>query len=170
MWYYRARGTNVYICMLGASTKAFDWVHNGKLFNLLRQRNLPPTITRLLLDIYTRQRLYASWNGEISDPFQTQNGVKDGGILSSILFCVYIDELLRCIDSSGLGCHIGHLLYAGVGFADDMGLLTPSIQALLPRQISVINVILNIRGQRPRSHRSFELFGMFKEQCVVQYF
>ena len=69
--YYRARSTNVYICMLDAS-KAFDRVHYGKLFNLLRQRNLPPTITRLLLDMYTRQRLYASWNGEISDPFQTQ--------------------------------------------------------------------------------------------------
>ena len=48
--YYRARGTNVYICMLDAS-KAFDRVHYGKLFNLLRQRNLPPTITRLLLDM-----------------------------------------------------------------------------------------------------------------------
>ena len=127
--YYRARGTNVYICMLDAS-KAFDRVHYGKLFNLLRQRNLPPTITRLLLDMYTRQRLYASWNGEISDPFQTQNGVKQGGILSPILFCVYIDELLRRIDSSGLGCHIGHLSYAGVGYADDVGLLAPSVQAL----------------------------------------
>ena len=53
--YYRARGTNVYSCMLGAS-KAFDRVYYGKLFILLRQRNLPPTITRLLLDMYTRQR------------------------------------------------------------------------------------------------------------------
>ena len=115
--------------MLDAS-KVFDRVHYGKLFNLLRQRNLPPTITRLLLDMYTRQRLYASWNGEISDPFQTQNWVKQGGILSPILFCVYIDELLRRIDSSGLGCHIGHLSYAGVGYADDVGLLAPSAQAL----------------------------------------
>ena len=53
---------------------------------------------------------------------------KQGGILS--FFCVYIDELLRRIDSSGLGCHIGHLSYAGVGYADDVGLLTPSTQAL----------------------------------------
>ena len=34
------------------------------------------------------------------------------------------------IDSSGLGCHIGHLSYAGVGYADDVGLLAPSVQAL----------------------------------------
>ena len=55
---------------------------------------------------------------------------KWSGILSLILFCVYIDELLRRIDSSGLGCHIGHLSYDGVGYADDVGLLAPSIQAL----------------------------------------
>ena len=79
---------------------------------------------------YTPNGLLESWNGEISDPFQTETGVKHGGVLSPILFCVYIDELLRRIDSSGLGCHIGHLLYAGVCYADGVGLLAPSVQAL----------------------------------------
>ena len=38
----------IYIYMLDAS-KAFDRVHFGKLFNLLRTRNLPPLYLRLLL-------------------------------------------------------------------------------------------------------------------------
>ena len=115
--------------MLDAS-KAFDRVQYGKLFNILRQRNIPPVVTRLLLDMYTRQRLRASWSEGISEAFNTENGVKQGGILSPILFCVYIDELLTRINESGLGCHIGHLSYAGAGYADDVGLLTPSTRAL----------------------------------------
>ena len=54
--YYNSRKTNAYICMLDAS-KAFDRVHFGKLFNLLRIRNLPPLYLRLLLDMYTRQKI-----------------------------------------------------------------------------------------------------------------
>ena len=29
-----------------------------------------------------------------------------------------------------VGCHVGHLSYAGLGYADDVALLTPSIQAV----------------------------------------
>ena len=127
--YYNSRGSDVYLCLLDAS-KAFDRVHYGKLFNLLRARKLPAIVIRLLLDMYTRQRMRSSWNGTTSDHFRLSNGVKQGGILSPILFCVYVDELLNRINSSGLGCHIGHISYAGLGYADDVGTLAPSVKAL----------------------------------------
>ena len=86
--------------------------------------------SRLLLDMYTRQRMCTTWNGVKSEFFSTDNGVKQGGILSSILFCVYIDELLNRLLSSGIGCHMGHLSFACFGYADDVNLLAPSIGAL----------------------------------------
>ena len=43
---------------------------------------------------------------------------------------MYVDELLNRVNGSGIGCHVGHLSYAGLGYADDVALLTPSIQAL----------------------------------------
>ena len=61
--------------MLDAS-KAFDRVKYGKLFNLLRDRKLPAMVTRLLLDMTTRQRMSTTWNGSVSVPFHTENGVK----------------------------------------------------------------------------------------------
>ena len=42
--YYTSRNTDVFVCLLDAS-KAFDRVHYGKLFELLRKRNLPPLIS-----------------------------------------------------------------------------------------------------------------------------
>ncbi len=47
------------------------------------------------------------------------NGVKQGGVLSPILFTVYVDELLRILENARLGCHIGHIFGGAVGYADD---------------------------------------------------
>ena len=55
---------------------------------------------------------------------------KGGRILSPILFCVYIDELLLSINQSNLGCHIGHLSYAGLGYADDVTTSAPNLDGM----------------------------------------
>ena len=58
------------------------------------------------------------------------NGVKQGGVLSPILFCVYLDELLKRLERTGVGCFIGHHFFGSVGYADDVKLLSPSITGL----------------------------------------
>ena len=42
------------------------------------------------------------------------NGVKQGGVLSPVLFGVYIDGLLATLKDAGIGCHIGSQ-FVGVG-------------------------------------------------------
>ena len=71
-----------------------------------------------------------SWNGITSRFFHTLNGVKQGGILSPILFCVYFGKLLNRVNGSGIGCHLGQLSFTGIRYADDVALLAPSIEAL----------------------------------------
>ena len=127
--YYNSRKFDVYLCMLYAS-KAFDRVHYGKLFALLRSRKLPAIVSWLLLDMYTSQRMCTSWHGVKSNYFTSENGVKQGAVLSPILFCVYIDELLCRINDSGVACHIGHMSFAGSGYADDGVIMAPSVRAL----------------------------------------
>ena len=50
--------------------------------------------------------------------FATSNGVKQGGVLWSILFSVYVDKLLCRLRESGYGCRIGHLYYEAICYAD----------------------------------------------------
>ena len=48
-----------------------------------------------------------------------------GGVLSPILFGMYIDELLSLLRNSGYGCKVGHLYCEAIGYADDV--ISPSL-------------------------------------------
>ena len=71
-----------------------------------------------------------TWNKHRSESFSYLNGVKQGGVLSPILFTVYIDELLLKLRSSGFGCYIDDTFVGALGYADDVTLMSPSIRGL----------------------------------------
>ena len=84
----------------------------------------------LLLDSYTIQYGYMRWNNCVSTPVKKENEVKQGGVLSPTLFCIYFDELLRKLRETDVGCHVGLMSYAAFGYADDLVLLSPSIHGI----------------------------------------
>ena len=127
--YFRKNKSNVYVMLLDA-TKAFDKVNYVKLFYQLIDRGLNPFIIRCLLYMYTHQCLNVSWNNSQSKYFSTTNGVKQGGVLSPILFSVYIDELLTRLKHSGYGCMVGHVYCGAFAYADDIALVAPTTHAL----------------------------------------
>ena len=110
---YLNNDTHVFGCFLDAS-KAFDRVDHALLFEKLLDRNLPPVITRLLLSWYSSQQLKVRWSHNFSDLFPTTNGVRQGGVLSPILFTIYIDDLLRSLEVSGIGCFWKHYYVSSV--------------------------------------------------------
>ena len=84
----------MYGCLVDAS-KAFDTVDHTLLLEKLLKRDLPICVVRFLLIWYQMQRLRVSWNGVHSDAFPVSRGVRQGwGIISPILFALYIDDLL----------------------------------------------------------------------------
>ena len=91
--YYKNRDSNAYITMLDA-TKAFDKVNYVKLFKLLIKQGLCPLYCKFMVNLYTMQSLNVKWGNCFSDTFTVSNGVKQGGVISPILFGVYIDQLL----------------------------------------------------------------------------
>ena len=120
--YYKSRGSKVHIVLLDAS-KAFDRVDYIKLFDKLIGRGMCPLTVRLLLNMYTNQKLQVKWNSCKSPKFKVTNGVRQGGVLSPRLFSVYVDELLERLKINGAGCHIGHHFIGALGYADDIVLL-----------------------------------------------
>ena len=97
--------------MLDAS-KAFDRVEFSKLFRILRNRQMSPLVLRLLIYMYTNQKLQVRWGRRVSNKFTASNGVKQDAILSPMLFSVYMDELFERLEKSGVGCHMGIIVLA----------------------------------------------------------
>jgi hypothetical protein len=126
---YLCKGSPVYSCLVDAS-KAFDKIHFGKLFNLLLKRNIPASIVRILLNMYESQIVSATWNGTNSTSFNVCNGVRQGGVLSPLLFAIYMDELIDRLKKTGVGCYVGYHFVGAVAYADDLTLLCPSREGL----------------------------------------
>ena len=127
--YYTNNSSSVYCCLLDA-TKAFDRVNYSKLFRMLIDRKMPPVVVRLLLNMYTGHHTRIMWNGCFSQYMDVKNGVKQGGILSPILFCVYLDTLILSLVNSGVGCYMGHICLSVLAYADDLVILAPSASAM----------------------------------------
>ena len=98
-----------------------------ELFNILSERNMCPLIRRLLFNLYGNQQFQTRWNNCLSNMYNMTNGVKQGAVLSPILFTMYIDGLFYKLKRAGVGCHING---GAFGYADDIVLMSPSLYAL----------------------------------------
>ena len=127
--YFLRNGSEVFVCMMDMA-KAFDNVKHSILFRKLLTRGLPPIVIRLLIYIYEVQVANVKWNGQCSDTFHIKNGVKQGSVLSAILYCVYVDELFERLRRNKQGCWINGYYYGIAGYADDNALLSPSLDGL----------------------------------------
>ena len=51
----------------------------------------------------SRQRMFVRWGDTCSTSFCATNGVKQGGIISPMLFNLYMDDLSLMLNCSGIG-------------------------------------------------------------------
>ena len=92
---------------------------------VLLKRKVSLLVLRLLLYMYTKQKLQVRWGSNISTQFTACNGVKQGTILSPILFSIYMDGLFEQLEKSDVGCHMGNHYTGCIGYADYLTLLIP---------------------------------------------
>jgi len=126
------------ICITGVLFYAPFWllrrhlirVHYCKLFKLLVSRHVPDCIVSVLINFYTSNYVRVSWCGILSDYFLSVNGVKQGGVLSPVLFGLYVDGLLVKLSKAGIGRFVGRNFIGALAYADDIVLLAPTASAL----------------------------------------
>jgi hypothetical protein len=81
---------------------------------------LPFVYIHFLFYLYTNQVTSVFWNGTRSADFPVLNGVRHGGVVSFILFCVYFDGLLRRLRDSRVEYCIGDIFVNALAYADDL--------------------------------------------------
>ena len=83
-------------------------------------------IVRIPAMWYTHQKMCIGWGNAISPSFTVSNGVKQCGIISPILFNVYMDGLSVLLNSSNIGGQIGYTFLNHLCYADDLCLISLS--------------------------------------------
>ena len=106
------RNDKCYLAFLDAC-KAFDTVwHNGLFFKLF-QYGLTNDIWFLLHFWYRNLRSSVKWGDKLSRSFAIRQGVRQGALLSTLIYSIYINDLLVEMESQHLGVCIGQL-YCGI--------------------------------------------------------
>ena len=127
--YFSRNGSEVFTSVMDMR-KAFDNVKRSMLFTKLLQKGVPEIYIRLLMVMYENQIVNVKWNGLLSYTFTMKNGVKQGAVLSALLFCVYVDELFKLLRKKRTGCWINNNYIGILGYADDIFLLSPTRDGL----------------------------------------
>ena len=82
------------ILQLDAS-KAFDRVYYSMLCNPLFDNNVCPRIVRLLLYMCLHQPCCVKWKNSNSTDFCVSNGVKQGTVISLLLFSNFMEAFFK---------------------------------------------------------------------------
>ena len=150
---YVSRDSPVFCAFLDAS-KAFDRVNHSKLFRKLCEHSVPLCVSRLLRYWYMHQTVHVRWGTCNSSSFRVSNGVRQGGILSPLLFNVYVNELSERLNKVPAYSAIGHVHINRLFYADDLCLMAPSVQGLrmLLRECEKYGVDFDIKYNPAKSH------------------
>ena len=127
--YFVSRGSTVNICSLDVH-KAFDKVNHFGLFIKLMDRDVPKSFLQILINWYGLCSGIVKWTASISQLFYVRCGVRQGGVLSPVLFAIYVNDLIRKLVQSNSGCCIGGVNVCCLFYADDIVLLSGSIAKL----------------------------------------
>ena len=77
-------------------------------------KDIPRRVVRLYFDSYSRRKACVGWNNITSEYLSVSNGVKQGGVLLSMLFSLYIDLLLQNCSIDGFTINDIDILIEGI--------------------------------------------------------
>ena len=118
---------NTYFCFTD-DTKASDCVDHNKLWKILKQMGIADHLTCLLRNLYAGQEATVRTSHGTMDWFQIRRGVRQGCILSSCLFNLYVEYIMRNsgLDEAHVGIKIARRNINNLRNADDTTLMAES--------------------------------------------
>ena len=102
--------------------KAFDVVFHESLKCKLFHQGINLHIWKVVDQLYSSLTSKVFWCGTLSEDFPVLQGVRQGGILSTGLYKLYINELLLLFEDSKIGTSIGTVYTGCPTVADDLTL------------------------------------------------
>ena len=134
----KSEGNDTY-CAFVDFKKAFDWVPRDLLlYKLATSFDIHGRLFNNLSTIFESSSAKIRLNGLLTDSFRVSSGVKQGDIISPLLFSLYLNDLATGIKSLDCGVSINNINLAILLYADDIVLIAPNEDSL-QKMISFVN-------------------------------
>ena len=118
------------LCFIDYS-KAFDCVRWDCLWKILREMGVPSHLVSLIASLYTDGESTVRVNDVVSGSFKPQKGVRQGCILSPLLFNIYGEYIMRtALEGWEGGISVGGNKISNLRYADDTTLFASSEREL----------------------------------------
>ncbi|VDI82238.1 Hypothetical predicted protein [Mytilus galloprovincialis] len=128
IYYLLELGCKLFVAFLDSS-RVFDTVwHSGLIYKLFRL-GINSKALQVISDCYSDITSAVYVNEHVSVPFKVQQGVRQGGVLSTFLYLVYINDLLNELELVGTA-NISNIHTSNPSFADDVVCIGTSPQKL----------------------------------------
>ena len=108
--YFNARKSTVNVGVIDLK-KAFDKCDSFGILCMLQKRDVNIVIINILENWFAKNFTTVKWNNVTSTRVPLLSGVKQGGVLSPILFTLFVDNVLELLQESKLGCFINYTCY-----------------------------------------------------------
>ena len=126
--YREAKDNNIDFQLILLDAKAaFDTVVHSHMLRRVFLAGIDNRHWTLIKSLHENAKSSVKWDGNISEPFNVNQGVRQGGILSTDLYKLYINPLLDRLEASGLGLKIGNISVSNTACADDIALIISEI-------------------------------------------
>ncbi len=131
----RKLGHRLYIAAIDAA-KAFDKVNRDILWIKMIEIGVSPILVVAVYTYYLKSMMMVQLEDEFAKPFYTTIGVRQGGVLSPLLFSIYINEIIIELQKLEMGYKLGNLIIDILAYADDILLISKAkldLQILLQK-------------------------------------
>ena len=162
-WEY---GKDLFACFVDLE-KAYDRVPRNKLWKVLQEYGVDGQLLRAIKSFYCRPEVCVRVNGKQSKPFHVGVGLRQGCVLSPLLFIVYMNWIDKCSQADECAT-IGNCKISCPLFADDLVLLS-STESGLQRALNSFADACNTAGMKISTAKTEVLhLSRNPDQCVLQ--
>ena len=120
-------------------------------------KKIPFVLIKTVINWYNKLQGVVRWNGAVSSTMHITSGVRKGGVLSPALFNLYADVLIGALREFNHGCYLKGTFIGCILYADDVLLLSASLNDLQQMLYKCMNVAETIGVK----------FNSAKSKCIV---
>ena len=143
--------------------KAYDSVDRDLLWGKLESLGIQGKILQSIKAVYSDVKCKVKIGGEVGNEFSVTTGLRQGCVLSPLLFSLYVNDLMEVLRREEIGVRVDNLIIPGLMFADDL-VITAEKTSDLNRALEIVHRWCNQWKLRINAEKCSVVH--FRKKCV----